>query len=62
MVTAVDGSTVEVGDPVVAVEAMKMEHVLRAQVAGVVRLRSQGDQVTRGGVVATIEVTPPAAE
>ena len=63
MVTAVDGSTVEVGDPVVAVEAMKMEHVLRAQVAGVVRLRvAVGDQVTRGGVVATIEVSPTAAE
>lgn len=56
-VSTTDGATVEVGDPLVAVEAMKMEHVLRASVAGVVRLAVRvGDQVARGGVVATIEM------
>ncbi|WP_431804391.1 biotin carboxylase N-terminal domain-containing protein [Microbacterium sp. bgisy203] len=56
MVAVADGAAVEVGDPVVAVEAMKMEHVLRAAVAGIVRLGvAVGDQVSRGGVVATIE-------
>ncbi len=52
-----DGARVEAGDAVVAVEAMKMEHVLRAAVAGTVRLDvAVGDQVARGGVVARIEV------
>ncbi|MBN9176550.1 MAG: ATP-grasp domain-containing protein [Microbacterium sp.] len=56
MVSVSDGAHVEVGDAVVAVEAMKMEHVLRATVAGTVRLGvAVGDQVARGGVVATIE-------
>jgi acetyl-CoA/propionyl-CoA carboxylase, biotin carboxylase, biotin carboxyl carrier protein len=51
-----DGDRVEVGDAVVAVEAMKMEHVLRASVAGTVKLGvAVGDQVARGGIVATIE-------
>jgi len=56
LVGAADGTRVEPGDPVVVVEAMKMEHVLRAAVAGTVRVRvAVGDQVTRGGVVATVE-------
>jgi len=56
LVSAADGTRVEPGDPVVVVEAMKMEHVLRAAVAGTVRVRvAVGDQVTRGGVVATVE-------
>ena len=50
------GALVEVGDAVVVVEAMKMEHTLRATVAGVVRLAVDvGDRVARGAVVATIE-------
>lgn len=56
VVTATDGAHVEPGDPVVVVEAMKMEHVLRAGVAGTVRIRvAVGDQVSRGGVVATVD-------
>ena len=56
MVAVDEGAHVEVGDAIVAVEAMKMEHVLRATVGGTVRLTvAAGDQVARGGVVATIE-------
>ncbi|RKS92934.1 acetyl-CoA/propionyl-CoA carboxylase biotin carboxyl carrier protein [Microbacterium sp. AG790] len=56
MVAVDEGAHVEVGEVIVAVEAMKMEHVLRATVAGTVRLRvAAGDQVARGGIVATIE-------
>ena len=51
-----EGAHVEVGEPILAVEAMKMEHVLRATVAGTVRLQvAAGDQVARGSIVATIE-------
>ncbi len=64
LVAAEDGARVRAGDPVVAVEAMKMEHVLRAGIAGTVHLRAAvGDQVARGGVVATIEPdAEPASE
>lgn len=56
LVAVADGALVRAGDPLVAVEAMKMEHVLRAGVDGVVRVRvAVGDQVSRGGVVAAIE-------
>jgi len=56
MVAVDEAAHVEVGDAIVAVEAMKMEHVLRATVGGTVRLTvAAGDQVARGGVVATIE-------
>lgn len=56
MVAAQDGARVRAGEPVVAVEAMKMEHVLLAGVDGILRLRvAVGDQVVRGGVVAAIE-------
>jgi len=56
LVAVNDGARVRAGDAVVAVEAMKMEHVLRAGIDGIVHVRvSVGDQVTRGGVVATIE-------
>lgn len=55
LVAASDGTEVEVGDAVVVVEAMKMEHVLRASVAGTVRIAlSVGDRVARGAVVATV--------
>ena len=39
-----------------------MEHVLRATIAGTVRLGvAVGDQVTRSGIVATIEATEAVA-
>ena len=54
-----DGAHVEPGDPVVVVEAMKMEHVVRATVAGTVTLQvAVGDQVARGQTLAV--VAPPA--
>ncbi|WP_295035287.1 biotin carboxylase N-terminal domain-containing protein [uncultured Microbacterium sp.] len=58
-----DGAHVEEGDPVLVVEAMKMEHVLRAGVAGTVALHAaQGDTVARGQTLAVIEPAPPAGE
>jgi len=61
LVHAADGARVEEGDPVLVVEAMKMEHVLRAGVAGTVSLHAaQGDTVARGQTLATI--TPDAGE
>ena len=61
LVHASDGSRVEEGDPVLVVEAMKMEHVLRAGVAGTVSLHTaQGDTVARGQTLATI--TPDAGD
>ena len=59
MVPAIDGARVEAGDPVVVVEAMKMEHVVRAAVAGAIAVHvAVGDQVARGQTLAT--VTPDA--
>jgi acetyl-CoA/propionyl-CoA carboxylase biotin carboxyl carrier protein len=50
-----DGATVEAGEVVVAVEAMKMEHSLRSPVAGVVELLvAVGDQVKVGQPLARI--------
>ncbi|MDY5785909.1 acetyl/propionyl/methylcrotonyl-CoA carboxylase subunit alpha [Corynebacterium sp.] len=50
------GDRVEPGDAVLAVEAMKMEHVLRAEVAGTVTFHCEvGQQVPGGHVLATIE-------
>ena len=55
LLAVADGARVEAGDPVVVVEAMEMEHVVRATTAGVVRLRvSVGDQVTRGQTLAMV--------
>ncbi|WP_053382748.1 acetyl/propionyl/methylcrotonyl-CoA carboxylase subunit alpha [Leucobacter celer] len=56
-----DGATVAVGTPIVVVEAMKMEHVLRAGVAGVVSLRTvAGDTVARGQTLAVITAAETA--
>ena len=56
-----DGARVASGDPVLIVEAMKMEHVLRAPTDGIVTLLvTLGSQVGGGDVVAT--VTPSAVE
>ncbi|MCK6079892.1 acetyl-CoA carboxylase biotin carboxylase subunit [Microbacterium sp. EYE_5] len=61
MTSVADGAEVSAGDPVVVVEAMKMEHVVRAEVAGTVALRvSTGDSVGRGQTLAV--VTPTAEE
>jgi acetyl-CoA/propionyl-CoA carboxylase biotin carboxyl carrier protein len=52
-----DGAEVEAGDAVASVEAMKMEHVLRAPTRGRVVLRAAvGEQVASDQVVASIEV------
>jgi biotin carboxyl carrier protein len=51
------GEAVLAGDPIVTLEAMKMEHVVVASIAGAVgevRVRP-ADQVTRGQLLAVIE-------
>ncbi|WP_026927792.1 acetyl/propionyl/methylcrotonyl-CoA carboxylase subunit alpha [Granulicoccus phenolivorans] len=54
-----DGAEVAEGDPVITVEAMKMEHTLRAPLAGTVRLHAAvGAQTTAEQVLATIDPTP----
>ena len=56
-VHAAAGQAVEAGDPIVTLEAMKMEHVVAATVAGrlgEVRV-GPADQVTRGQLLAIIE-------
>ena len=60
-VFAADGSQVEAGDPVLAIEAMKMEHVLRAAASGTVAMHVQlGSQVTGDQVVAMVVPDAPA--
>ena len=55
-VPAEDGATVAEGDPVIVVEAMKMEYALRATTAGRVSLAARvGDKVARGQVLAVVE-------
>ncbi len=55
-VSVEDGATVETGDVLVAIEAMKMEHQLTAALSGVVRLSLKpGDLVRAQQIVATIE-------
>ncbi|VXA90244.1 acetyl-CoA carboxylase biotin carboxylase subunit [Citricoccus sp. K5] len=50
-----DGDVVAEGDPVIVVEAMKMEHVIRSTVAGTVALHAAaGDAVSRGQTLAVI--------
>ena len=52
-----EGAEIAAGEPVVTLEAMKMEHVHRAQVAGKVAevAVAAGDQVTTGRLLARIE-------
>lgn len=58
-----DGDRVEAGQAVLAIEAMKMEHRVIAEVAGVVRVRvALGDQVARDQVVARVEHAAEPAE
>jgi acetyl-CoA/propionyl-CoA carboxylase biotin carboxyl carrier protein len=61
--TVADGDPVAAGDAVVTVEAMKMEHPLRAPHAGVARVRVRpGDLVRRDQVVAVVELQPAARQ
>lgn len=60
-VSVADGDTVEEGQVLLAVEAMKMEHQLVASVAGTVHLTSKtGDLVKADQVLATIHVAVAA--
>jgi excisionase family DNA binding protein len=55
------GAIVEVGDPIVTLEAMKMEHAVAAAIPGrVTELdAATGEQVIRGQILGTIEPDPP---
>ena len=58
-----DGASVAVGDRIVTIEAMKMEHPVIAPHAGVVRLDvATGDQVRRDQVLAHVTAAEPAHE
>jgi 3-methylcrotonyl-CoA carboxylase alpha subunit len=52
-----EGDRVALGDSVVVIEAMKMEHVLHAPADGIVRslLHGEGDQVDSGAAIAELE-------
>ncbi|MFV0459141.1 MAG: acetyl/propionyl/methylcrotonyl-CoA carboxylase subunit alpha [Actinomycetales bacterium] len=54
-----EGDTVSAGQPVLAIEAMKMEHSLTSAIDGVVSLHvALGDQVTGEQLLATIDAGP----
>jgi acetyl-CoA/propionyl-CoA carboxylase biotin carboxyl carrier protein len=60
-VMAADGENVTAGQPLLSVEAMKMEHQLTATISGTVRLDArQGDLVKAEQVLATIHPEPSA--
>jgi 3-methylcrotonyl-CoA carboxylase alpha subunit len=52
-----EGQRIERNQPLMVIEAMKMEHTLRAPAAGrVLKLRlARGDQMTEGAELATLE-------
>jgi excisionase family DNA binding protein len=56
-VHAAVGATVQAGDPIVTLEAMKMEHAVDAPRAGRLTevLVAEGDQVTRGQALAVVD-------
>jgi len=57
------GDAVEAGTPLLAIEAMKMEHELRAPLTGTVELLVRlGDQVAVGQPVATVHAEPEPVE
>ena len=58
-----EGQLVERNQPLMVIEAMKMEHTLRAAAAGrVAKLRvARGDQVTEGSEVMTLEAHDASA-
>jgi biotin carboxyl carrier protein len=51
------GDAVEAGDPIVTLEAMKMEHIVAAPLSGTLAevTARRGQQVVRGQVLATVE-------
>ena len=57
------GERVEAGQPVMTLEAMKMEHVHVAPIAGTISAIDvvEGEQVTTGKIVAEIEANQPPA-
>jgi geranyl-CoA carboxylase alpha subunit len=57
------GERVEAGQPVMTLEAMKMEHVHAAPISGTISAIDvvEGEQVTTGKIVAEIEANPPPA-
>ena len=60
-VRVTDGDTVTAGQPLVVLEAMKMEHSLTATHDGIVQLSCAiGDKVGAGTVLATVPATVPA--
>jgi len=60
-VLVASGDVVEADQPLIIVEAMKMEHVLKAPSAGIAHLDAAiGDHVERGQLLARVE-TPPIA-
>ena len=61
-VMVASGDRVEADQPLLVVEAMKMEHVLKAPSAGIARLDAAiGDHVERGQLLATIETAAEEA-
>jgi acetyl-CoA/propionyl-CoA carboxylase biotin carboxyl carrier protein len=62
-VLAASGDQVEADQPLLVVEAMKMEHVLTAPGAGIVHLDAAiGDHVERGQLLATVEAAAPSTK
>ena len=60
-VRVTDGDTVTAGQPLVVLEAMKMEHALTAAHDGIVHLScATGDKVGAGTVLATVPAALPA--
>jgi biotin carboxyl carrier protein len=56
-VPAVVGANVKPGDPLVVMEAMKMEYTLKSDIFGTVKAVKvkEGDQVTRGALLVSLE-------
>jgi len=63
-VLAEPGTVVTAGQPLLVLEAMKMEQTVSAPADGVVaELRAKaGEQVSTGQVLAVLEAPPPKAE
>ncbi len=62
-VPAEPGAAVAEGDPLVVVEAMKMEHVVRATATGTAEVRvGVGDRVERGDLLAVVHAAGTEAE
>jgi acetyl/propionyl-CoA carboxylase alpha subunit len=62
-IAVADGAVAAAGDALMVLEAMKMEHVIRAPRAGRVRLAvAAGEQVEMGAPLAEIEAPAEAAE